>query len=355
MSVVPSPELTLVPEPKSRSADTEMSLLKELDAKKRAAKKAVQDRKKSDKAHMDALAKKEALTRKKELRELQKTELEKPVIDYQHNGVWDTMADKRNDDKMAGALTPAEAARAKAQKEVDRKIQKEREESEAEDRAFALKQQRKAERMEADQREKVRLKQAADRKAEKEEARKVKAEMEARNKEVQAREAAVAKDKLMDALKERRTILAKKEKDEAYAKKQLADWKRDMDETRERDNVKEQREKAEAAAEEKARRKAQLKQWKEQEAERLAEEAAAAAKAKEERAAFHAHAREKAIKEEMLKLQFQLDAEQIEADAHAYEAERIKKEAEAAALLAASADAAVSELKSTKGSFIKLW
>ena len=91
------------------------------------------------------------------------------------------------------------------------------------------------------------------------------------------------------------------------------------------------------------------------EAERLAAEAAAAAKAKEDRMAFHSFAREKAIKEEMLKLQFKLDAEQIEADAHAYEAERIKKAAEAAAVLAVSADAAVSELKSTKGSFVKLW
>ena len=177
MSVVPPADLLLVPEPKSPAAETEKQLLAKLEAKKKAAKKAVQQRKAAEKANLDAHEKKERLTGKKELRELQKAELSKPVIDHEHNGIWDAAADKRNDDTMAGTLTGGEAARAKGQKAVDRKIQREREESEAFQRAFELREQRKHEKADAELREKTRLKQAADRKQEKLDAKRVKDEM----------------------------------------------------------------------------------------------------------------------------------------------------------------------------------
>ena len=170
--------LNLVAEPGSRSSEQESALLKELEAKKRAANKAVKQRKKAEHTVLTHLERKEVLTCKKELRELQKSELSKTVIDHRHNGVWDTLADKRNDDSLGGVMSAAERARAKAQKEIDRKIQQEREENEKQQIAWDEKQRKKAERAEAAKREKVRLQQAADRKAEKEEKRRVKAEME---------------------------------------------------------------------------------------------------------------------------------------------------------------------------------
>jgi len=353
-SVVPPAELKLVPEPNSISVETEGSLLKQLEKKKREAKKAINQRKKADAHMLSEAERREAMTGKKELRELQKSELSKPVIDHQHNGIWDTMADKRNDDKMSGTLAMGEAERAKGQKEMDRLIQREREEAEQAEAAFKLREQKKAEKRDAEKREKTRLKQAADRKAAKEEAAKVKAEMEARNKEVQAREKAVAEDKRQDALRERKVVMAKKEKDEAYSKKMLADWKKDMEDKREKDNIREQQEKKEAEDEERARRNRQLKEWREQEMARLQQEATDLAKMKADKKESHAHAREKAIQEEILRLQKQLDAEIMATSASTYAADKAKKEAEAAAAAAAAADGAVEELKQ-KGWGIKLW
>jgi hypothetical protein len=352
-SVVPPAPLNLVREPKSPEAATEAALLKQLEAKRRAAKKAISDRKKADKARLNAQEKKDAFTQKKELRELQKAELQKPVRDYIHGDVWDRAADARNDYSATNKLTPAEAEREQKMKAIARLQQMEREASEAEDRAFKLKQQKKAEKEEAAMREKVRLKQAADRKAEKEEARRIKEEMEMRHKERMQREAAVAKDKLEDALRERRTILAKKEKEQAWQFEQMSTWKKDMEAKREQDNVKEQAAKKEAELEEKRRRKRQMAEWKEREDARLAEEAAAKAKAKAEKVQFHHDNREKAIKEEMLRLQRKIDAEQILAQEALEEQERVAKAAERVAAEKEALDGEVNEMKSW--SFVKLW
>jgi len=354
-SVVPPPDLTLVPEPNSISQAKESSLLKELDKKKREAKKAVNQRKKADASMLSQIEKKASNTGKKELRELQKSELSKPVTDHEHNGVWDTMADKRNDDKMAGIMSMGEAERAKAQKQMDRKIQREREEAEAATAAFELREKRKKEKAEREERERVRLKQAADQKAKKEEARKIKEEMEARNKEVLEREAAVAKDKRMDALRERKVVMAKKEADEAYQKKMMSDWKKDIEMKRQMDNVKEQEEKRQAEKEERLRRKLQLEDWHEKEVARLKEEAAELAKMKTDKKEAHAKAREHAIQEEILRLQKQVDTELMAMSAAQYAADKAAKEALAAAEAAQNADAAVEDLKQEKGSFIKLW
>jgi len=353
MSVVPPADLLLVPEPKSPAAETEKQLLAKLEAKKKAAKKAVQQRKAAEKANLDAHEKKERLTGKKELRELQKAELSKPVIDHEHNGVWDAAADKRNDDTMAGKLTGGEAARAKGQKAVDRKIQREREESEAFQRAFDLREQRKHEKADAELREKTRLKQAADRKQEKLDAKKIKDEMEARNKEVQAREAAAAKDKLEDAMRERKVVLAKQAKADEWDRNRLKNWKKDVEQKRQQDNVREFAEKKEMEEEERQRRKQNMKDWEEREAIRQAEEAAAKAKAKADREAFHSHAREKAIQDELLRLQKKLDDEAMMTSAAKYERDQALKDAAATDSWAAKLDSEVQSVKKQSG--VKLW
>jgi len=353
ISAVPPADLLLVPEPKSRSAGTEAELLAQLNAKRKAAKKAVYQRKNAEKANLKAHEKKDQSTHKKELRELQKTELDKPFTDHQHNGVWDTAADKRNDKAMSGELTSGEAARAKAQKAMDRRIQREREESEAFQRAFELREQRKKEKEEKEMREKVRQQQAADRKAEKEEAKRVKADMEAKSKEVLAREAAAAKDKMEDALRERKVVLAKKAAADEWDRNRLADWKRDINEKREKDNVREQKEKKEAEDEERDRRDRNMKDWEERERIRLTEEAAALAKQKNDVSEFHSHAREKAIQDELLRLQKKLDNESLMTQAAKYEADQALKDADKVGEWARQVDEQMQEIK--KSSFIKLW
>uniref|UniRef100_A0A7S2IDA4 Uncharacterized protein n=1 Tax=Haptolina brevifila TaxID=156173 RepID=A0A7S2IDA4_9EUKA len=353
ISSVPPADLLLVPEPKSKSAGVEASLLDELNAKRKAAKKAVQQRKAAEKANLTAHEKKEKATGKKELRELQKSEYAKPVIDHQHNGVWDTEADKRAEKGLNGEMSSGEAARAKAQKAMDRRIQKEREETEAFQRAFDLREQRKAEKAEREMREKVRLQQAADKKAEKEEARRVKAEMEARSKEVLAREAAAAKDKMEDALRERKVVLAKKAAADEWDRQRLADWKRDINEKREKDNIREQKEKQELEEEEKARRAQNMADWEERERIRLEEEAAALAKYKADVSDFHSHAREKAIQDELLRLQKKLDAEHMMTSAAEYRAQQAAKNAKALSNWAHNLDHEVKTIR--KESKVKLW
>lgn len=355
ISAIPAAPLNLVPEPGSISQDKESTLLSELQKKKAQAKKAIAQRKKADAKMLSDLEKKESMTAKEQLRELQKSELDKPVIDHQHNGLWDTMADNRNDAAVDGLLSQGEAERRRAQKEMDRRIQAEREASEQEDAAFKLKLQKRAELAEREKREKVRLKQAADQAQKKEDARRIKEEMQLKNKEVREREEMVAKDKRMDALRERKVVLEKKERDEAYSKKMLADWTKDMHDKREKDNIREQAEKREQEADERDRRKRQLQEWYERETARLKAEAAALAKMRMDKKEAHAHAREKAIQEELLRLQRQLDAEMMATSAASYAAEKARKAAEAAMAAAQIADKAVEELKQQKTSFIKLW
>jgi hypothetical protein len=87
----------------------------------------------------------------------------------------------------------------------------------------------------------------------------------------------------------------------------------------------------------------------------LKAEAAALAKMRMDKKEAHAHAREKAIQEELLRLQRQLDAEMMATSAASYAAEKARKAAEAAMAAAQIADKAVEELKQQKTSFIKLW
>jgi len=320
----------------------------------KAAKKAVHHRKVAEKNNLKAQETKDKGLAKKDLRELQKTELGKPVIDHQHNGVWDAEADKRADKGLSGELTMGEADRAKAQKQMDRKIQKEREETEAFARAFALREQKKAEKAEKDMREKVRLQQAADRAAEKAEAKRVKAEMEARSKEVLAREAAAAKDKMEDALKERKVVLAKKAAADEWDRNRLADWKRDINEKREKDNVREANEKKEAEDEERARRERNMADWEERERIRREEEAAALAKHNSNVEEFHSQAREKAIQDEILRLQKKLDVESLMTSAAKYEANQALKDAETVGKWAAKVDAEMKDAMKQPG-VQKLW
>lgn len=239
------------------------------------------------------------------------------------------------------------------QKKIDRMLQAEREEIEKEAKAFEKKQQRKAEKAEAEMREKVRLKQAADRQAEREEAKRVRKEMEEKTREVLAREAAVKKDKEMDALKERKAILAKKEADEEYAAKQLADWKKRRDELQEQDLQQRHKEKAEVEAAEKAARKAALSAWKEQEAERIAAEKAAEQKHKDELRQFHEHQRQKAMEEEIMRLQREIDHEQVLTDAAKEQAAVAKAKEEAVKGRLSFLDQSVSDLMGKSG--LKLW
>jgi len=353
MSVIPPADLLLVPEPKSKTSENERQLLSKVEAKRAEAKAAVQKRKNAEKAMYFSQEKHDKWDQKKELRELQKAELKKPVIDHQHNGVWDTEADKRNDASIDGTLTADAIARAKAQKAMDRRIQREREESEAFKRECDLKEQRRVEKADRDLREKIRLKIVADRKAEKDEARRVKAEMEARSKDILAREACAIQDKLQDALRERKIVLAKQAADDEYDRNRFAEWKRDMHNKRELDNVREQREKKEAEDEERERRREQLEEWKERERLRKEEEAKALARSKAARQQFHARSREKAIQDEILRLQKKLDAEHMMTSAAEYRAQQAAKNAKALSNWAHNLDHEVKTIR--KESKVKLW
>jgi len=168
---------------------------------------------------------------------------------------------------------------------------------------------------------------------------------EARSKEVLAREAAAAKDKMEDALRERKVVLAKKAAADEWDRQRLADWKRDINEKREKDNIREQKEKQELEEEEKARRAQNMADWEERERIRLEEEAAALAKYKADVSDFHSHAREKAIQDELLRLQKKLDAESLMTEAAKYEATQALKDAESVDAWAAKVDKEMNELK----------
>ncbi len=79
----------------------------------------------------------------------------------------------------------------------------------------------------------------------------------------------------------------------------------------------------------------------------------AAAKAKADREGFHSHAREKAIQDELLRLQKKLDDEAMLTSAATYQRDQAIKNASATSSWADKVDGERQEIK--KSSAVKLW
>ena len=261
----------------SRNAAKEAKLAATLEMKKRAAKKAMLQKQKAEKAVMQAKTKRAALTREAQVAR-QKSGLLKGDLSQTQR--------LPPPPKSAEEIERARDA-SKLQKEIGKKLAATKREIEAEAVAFERKQRAKAAAAERKKREEVRRRVEAEAAAEKEEAKRVRKQMEDLNKEKLSRKEKDAKRVAELAAKERATILAAKEKEEEHVRQALETWHKSKASQFESDLAARKRELAEAEAQRKRGLREAQREWREQEKVRQADEVRRMQRQREATSGFH--------------------------------------------------------------------